>query len=79
MNGVALVQQILVVQLLKQPPNRFNVFVVIGNVRVVHVYPISHVFGKLFPKVGVLHNLLAASVVVLFHRYGLTNVFFLNA
>ena len=41
-----------------------------------HIHPITHFTAQVFPLGRVLHNVLAAVVVVFFNGYGLTYVFF---
>ena len=72
LNGVAFVEQALVVELLQQPPKRFYIFVVVGDVRVVKVYKVAHILGKLTPFGCKLHHVLTTFMVVFFGR----NVFF---
>ena len=72
--GVAFVPKIFRA-IIQQPPNTFNVFVVVGNVRVVHVHPVSHLFGERLPLVGIFHDLAAAGFVVIFNRYVARTVF----
>ncbi len=67
LDGVALVQHPLGMQLGQQPPHRFHVFGVVGDVGCVHVHPIPHLTGQLVPFRRVTHDCLPAGVVVFFH------------
>ena len=79
LNGIALIQQAFVVKLSEQPPNALHVFRSVGNVRVLHIDPISHFFGELVPDVCVAHNRLFTSFVVgIYTDFG-ADVFFGNA
>ena len=64
LDGVALVEQVLVVELLEQPPQALDVLVVVGDVGVLHVHPIAHLVRKVGPLGGVHHHVLAATAVV---------------
>ena len=65
LDGVALVEQPLLVELLQKPPQRLDVLVVVGDVGVVHVDPVAHLAGELLPHALELHHRLAAGAVVL--------------
>ena len=69
LNGVALVEQPFVVNFLQEIPQGFNVAVVVGDVRVCHIYPISYALGHVHPLFGIFHHLRAAGGVVFFYRY----------
>ena len=57
---VPLVQESLFPDLFQRPPDRFDIVVVIGDVRVLHIRPVADPFGHLFPLALVLpHALLA--------------------
>ena len=62
---VALVEQSLVIELFEQIPERLDVPVVVCDVGVVHVDPVPHVACEVLPRIGVLHHVLAAGLVVL--------------
>ena len=64
LDGVALVEQVLVVELLEQPPQALDILVVVGDVGVLHVHPVAHLVGKVGPLGGVHHHVLAATAVV---------------
>ncbi len=68
LDGVALVEQPLVEELLEQPPERLDVFVVVGDVGVLHVDPVAHLARELLPHARELHDGLAAGAVVLLDR-----------
>ena len=76
LNGIAFVEESFVVKLLQNPPNRFHVFGVVGNVRVLHVNPIAHGIGQLLPLPGKTHHRFSAGGVVVFDADGFTYVFF---
>ena len=65
LNGVALVEQTLVVESLQEIPQSLDIFVVVGDIWVVEIYPIAHLSGEVAPHIGVLHHILTATTVVL--------------
>ena len=75
LDGVALVEQVLVVELLEQPPQALDVLVVVGDVGVLHVHPIAHLVRKVGPLGGVHHHVLAATAVVVLNGNLGTDVF----
>ena len=79
MDRVPFVQQSLIVNLFQQPPNSFDVAIIVSNVRVVHIYPVAHAAGQLFPFAGVFHHLLAAGGIVLFNTDCFPDIFFGNS
>ena len=68
LNGVALVHQSVVVKLLQKPPQCFDVFVVVGYVRMVKIYEIAHFFGQRAPLFSELHDVLTTFAVIVFYR-----------
>ena len=78
LNGVALVQITLLIEFLQQIPQRLNILIIIGDIRVIEVHPIAHLLRQIRPFLGVLHHLLAASGVVLVHANLLTDILFGN-
>ncbi len=74
LNGVALIEKALLVELFQQPPQTLDVLVVVGNIRMVHVHPVAHLLAQRPPFVGVHHHVLAAALVIFVHRDGLADV-----
>ncbi len=68
LDGVALIEQPFFIQFLEQVPQRLDIFVVVSDVGIVHVDPVTHLVGEVFPHVGELHHRLAAGAVVLLDR-----------
>ena len=68
LNRIALVEQSLVVYLLEKIPQSLNISVVVGDIRIIHVNPISDPFGHVHPLGSVFHDLLAAGLVVFLNR-----------
>ena len=66
-------------KLLQQPPQGFDVTIVIGDIRVLHIHPITHFVGKVFPLFGELHHVLAACGIIFGNGDSLTDIFFGNA
>ena len=75
LDGVALVQHSLLVELGQQPPHRFHVLGVVGDVRGIHVDPVAHLTCELVPLRGVAHDRLATRVVVFLDRQLGSDVF----
>ena len=67
LDGIALVEEAFLVQLLQQVPQRLDILVVVGDIRVLEVNPVTHLLGQVRPLLGVFHHLLAARGVVLIH------------
>ena len=67
LDGVALIEQTLVIQLAEQPPQGLHILVVVGDVGVVKVNEIAHILRQLAPLGGELHHVLAAAAVVVLH------------
>ena len=65
LDGVTFVEQSLVEELFQKPPEGFDIFVVVSDVGVVHIDPVTHLARKFFPQARVLHHRLAAGAVVL--------------
>ena len=79
LNRIALVKKPLLVQFGKQMPQRLDILVVIGNVRVLHVDPVAHPARQPLPCVGIGHHFLAADAVVLLDRNFRADVLFGDA
>ena len=68
LDGLTLVEKSLVVDFLEKIPESLDITVVICDVRIIHIDPITHTFGHIHPLCSIFHDLLAACVIVLFHR-----------
>ena len=79
LDGVPFIHQVLIEQALEQIPHGLHVFGLVGDVGIFHVHPITHVAGKVVPHIGVLHNRLAAGIVIFLNGELYANVFFCNA
>ena len=79
LDSVTFVQQSFLVKLLQQPPEGFDVTVIVSDVRVFHVHPITHFVGQVFPFLGEFHHILAACSIVVGHRNGFPDIFFRDA
>ena len=79
LNGVSLVEQALGVHLGEQPPHGLHVLRLVGDVRGLHVDPVSHAAGQVVPLRGVPHHGFATGRVVFLHGNGRANVFFGDA
>ena len=65
--GISFIKQSFLVELLQQPPQGFDVAVVVSDVGVLHVHPVAHLVSQVFPLFGELHDVLAAGGVVFCH------------
>ena len=79
LDGVALVEESLLVELAEQPPERLDVLVVVGDVGVLHVDPVAHLVAQVGPFAGVHHHVLAALAVVVLDADGFADVFLRDA
>ena len=79
LNGVALVKQVLVVQLLEQPPQSLDVAVIVSDVRIFEVNPVADAFGKVGPVACVFHHFATACVVVVLYGNLLADIFLCDA
>ena len=68
LDGVTLVEQTLVVELLEEPPESLDILVIVGDIRMIEIYEVTHLLGQLAPLGGELHHVLAALVVVILCR-----------
>jgi len=67
LDGIAFVEQSLVIQLLQQPPQSLDIFVIVGDIGMVKVNKIAHLLGKLTPFGRKLHHILPTAMVILLH------------
>ena len=74
LDGVTLIEETFVVNFLEQVPQGFDVTVVVGDVRVQHIYPVTHTLRHSYPFCGIFHHLLAAGGVVFIYAYLGTNI-----
>ena len=74
----ALVKETLVINLAQKVPQGLYIPVVIGDVRVVHINPITYALCHVHPFLGVFHDLFAAGVVILFYGYCFADILFVD-
>ena len=74
MDGISLVEKALVIELLEEPPEGFDITVVISDIRIIEIDPVTHLASQVGPLLRIFHNLLAASCIVVVHRNLLANV-----
>ena len=79
LDGISLVQQAFGVDLRQKPPYGLHVFRLVGDVRVLHVHPVTDAAGQFVPLVRVAHHHLTAIPVVVLHRDLLADVLLGNA
>ena len=78
LNGVALIEQTLVVELLQQIPQGLDILIVICNIRIVEVHEIAHALCEFTPFSGKLHHILTALLIVVLSRNILLALFIIN-
>ncbi len=76
LNGIAFIEVAVLVQTLEQIPEGLDIFVVVGDIRVLQIHPIPHLLRQVGPLLGIFHHLAAASGVVLVHADFLADVLF---
>ena len=64
LNGVALIEQPFLVKLRQEPPECFDVRILVGHVRVLHVHPVAHLVAEVGPLFREHHHVFAAAGVV---------------
>ena len=79
LDGVALVEEPLVIEHLQQEPQRLDILVLKGDIGVFQIHPIAHLLGQFIPKVFVLQYLGAAGLVILVHTNLLADILLGNA
>ena len=62
----------------QEPPKGLDITGFIRNIWVLHIYPIAHLVGEVFPFAGKLHHVLTALGIVFSDADLLTNVYFRN-
>ena len=78
LDGISLIEQALVVELLQQPPKGLDILGVVGDVGVLEIDEISHALRQFVPLLGEFHHVLMATVVVLFYRNLFADIFLGN-
>ena len=71
---IALVEEALFIELREKPPYGFDITVVVGDVSVGHVDPITHLSGEFLPLACIFHHLGTAGGVVVVDRNLLADV-----
>ena len=77
--GIPFIKESFLIELFQQPPQGFDVAVVVGDIRIGHVYPIPHLVSQIFPFFGELHHIFAAGSVIVGYGDSLANILFRNA
>ena len=78
LDSIALVQVAFFIEFLQQIPKCLDILVIVGDIRVIQVHPITHLLGEVRPLLGIFHHLTATSGVVLIHTNFLTDILFGN-
>ena len=60
-------------------PKSLNVLVVVSDIRIVHIHPITDSLSKCNPLLGIFHNLLTAGIVIFVYCNLLSDILFSNA
>ena len=68
LDGITLVEQALVVELLQKPPQSLDVLIVVSDIRMVKVNEVAHLLSQFTPLGSELHHVLTALMVVVFRR-----------
>ena len=68
LDGVALIKQSLLIELLEQPPQRLDILVVISDIRIVKIHKVSHLLRQIAPLLCVHHHVLTTFLVVVLRR-----------
>ncbi len=79
LDALAFVQITLFVDILQEIPEGLDVTVIVRDVRVVHIHPVTDALSERTPLGGVFHNLLAAGFVVFFYTDFSADVFLRDA
>ena len=75
LDGLSLVEKSLVIDLLEKIPEGLDITVVIRDVRIVHIDPVSHTLSHIHPLCSIFHHLLAAGVIIFLHRDLCSDIF----
>ena len=75
LNGLTLIEIALTVDVLQKIPKGLDITVIISDVRVVHIYPVTDPVGKVTPLSGIFHNLFTAHLVILGYAYLSSDIF----
>ena len=67
LDGISFVEQAFLIKLLQEPPQGFDVAVVIRNIRIIQVHPIAHLVGQVGPFLRELHYVRTAMLIVFSH------------
>ena len=68
LNRIAFVEHILLIEALQQPPERFDILVVVGDIGMVEIDEIAHPLGQFTPFLRVHHHVFAAFQVIVLRR-----------
>lgn len=75
LDGITLIEIALLVELLEEIPKGLDILVVIGDIGVVEIDPVTHLLGEVSPLLGIFHHLTAASGIVLINGDLLADIF----
>ena len=64
LNGIAFVEQLLLIELLQQPPQCLDILIIVCNIRIVKVNEVAHLLCQVTPLLCVHHHVLTALGVV---------------
>ncbi|MBA7574720.1 hypothetical protein ES708_16535 [subsurface metagenome] len=64
--------------MLQQVPEGFDILIIIGYIGVIHVDPVSHAVGQLFPFPGIFHDRLPAGFIIFRNGYLFPYIFLRN-
>ena len=84
LNGISLVEQTFVIELLQEPPQCFDILIVVSDIGMVKVYEIAHFLRQVAPFLREHHHIVAASGVIVLNgdisgRCGIVDISLGNA
>ena len=74
LDRITFIEQALLVEFLQQIPQCLDVAVVVSDVRIIHIHPVTHLLRQVLPLFRELHDVTTASGIVVSHRNLLTNI-----
>ena len=69
------IEQSFFIQLAQYPPYRFDVFVLVSDIRIVEIDPVTHLAGDIIPLILITENCLTALPVVLLYSDLFADIF----
>ena len=76
LDRVAFIQQALLIEFLQQIPQCFDITVIVSDIGVFKIHPISHLLCQVCPLLREFHHVTAAGSIILGHRNLFADIFF---